>query len=308
MDEITVGIVSWYEADLISNLVSNMLDKTSTTSRLRFLICDNTNGKDTSLYEKLGDQCTIIPNDQGDISAVSYGHAKGLSRLLANVSTDLCLFSDPDCMVLMKDWDVVCKASLSGKVIAVGAPYPPTMINKCHGFPVAYFVLFDASTYREMGVDWSPRGTSKLMSAKDFVLRNTARALVDLTTYLFGAGFFLTRWGRISRAVFGCSSKDTGWKVTKKLLDSGYAGKLFETALCPKQIHSAFASIEEVLKLAAEFQLFLWGGYPIVTHLYSTRCRYSFSQTLDYWKSLADSVAQAMEASSADRHLVESPS
>jgi hypothetical protein len=73
--------------------------------------------------------CTIFLNNRGD-SPVQ-GHANGLNALLARIETDLCVFADPDVMVLMKDWDRVCRAVLSDKVVAVGAPYLHT--NRASG-------------------------------------------------------------------------------------------------------------------------------------------------------------------------------
>lgn len=317
VDEITVGIVSWYDADLIENLIINLTDKTSGQSRLNFLICDNTNGADTDLYDKLGNRCQIIAHDQGKIVAPSYGHAKGLNVLLANVTTDLCLLIDPDCWVLMNHWDVVCKASLSDRVIAIGAPYPPTLIQVCHGHPVAYFMLFKASIFKEMGINWSPYQVPLLVYVKDFFMRNMASLFTFLMLWIFGPAFFLGKGGDIARAVFGCSSKETGWRLFKLMRKHAYSSKMFTNMIVDSQLRPECRAIEDAIKLANRFQLYLWDGLPIVTHLGSTvSLRNSISniklvnrlaryfrpiesadqlKIIDHWQSLAHSIANQME-------------
>lgn len=295
-DEITVGVVSWYEADLIDLLYANLLAKTSNTSHLHFLVCDNTNGQDRALYERLSDRCTIISHDQGQIRTSSYGHAQGLQVLLANVKTELTLFVDADCMVLRRDWDLLCKKALSDRVVAVGTPYPPTWIQGTHGFPVAYFMLFQTGVVQELATNWMPYGTPPLITAKDFVLRNTGNLLARYLLRTVGRGFFLGRGGQIARAIFGGSNKDTGWRVTRTLLKHGYAGRLFDAVLLPSQLDPACRHLAQLDELTAEFQLFAWEGWPIVTHLWSHSARRrSKHEVFDRWLCLAQSVSDQME-------------
>ncbi len=298
-DEITVGIVSWYEADLVEGLVSNLIHKTSNDSRLNFIVCDNTNGQDRELYLRLGRTCRIIPNDQG--RQPQCWHAKGLHVLQANMDTELGLFIDPDCLMLMNGWDIVCKSALSDRVVAVGAPYPPTMLNKCHGFPVAYCMLFKPQLFKELGADWMPRGVpNKVVAAKDLIMRNAARFFSHWMGQLFGPAFFVGRGGYWARKVFGCTSKDVGWQVIRLMRKRGYSGRVFDTALLPDQIRPECRVMDGVMELAKEFQLYLWEGVPIATHLYSTghqirgKNKSKASQT-SRWRSLAYSVSAHMD-------------
>jgi hypothetical protein len=312
VDEITIGIVSWYSADLIDNLIANLTQKTSSSTKLSYLVCDNTNGEDTVLYEKLDDKCTIFPNDQGDFPVK--GHANGLNALLARVETDLCVFADPDVMVLMKDWDKICKAALSDKVVAIGTPYPPMLIAHHTDFPVVYFVLFKAQMFKDLGVSYN---LPDRVSARDYIMCRISRQFAYLMRHTWGPSFFLGKGGEIARAIFGGSNKDTGWRVGPIMREHGYEAKKFTIVSLPSQLGADWRNIEEARVLSDEFQLFLWEGLPIVTHLLSVRHKQvsptrlinrlfmpvvvkrrkhkTIQDIIDYWKATAWSVSEQMD-------------
>ena len=72
-DLITIGTVNWHSYAYIEKLFRNLLDKAEYPDRLRFVVVDNTNGKDENLgklIEKFKN-VTITEDDCGRTSGSS---------------------------------------------------------------------------------------------------------------------------------------------------------------------------------------------------------------------------------------------
>lgn len=301
MDEVTVGIVSWYSGELITSLVDNLQERTR-NSRLTFIVCDNTDGEDRELYDLLDGKCRIFPHrpDTSKIkkrrAAGSVAHGQGLNFLFLKIDTEYGLFLDPDCLVLTKGWDVVCKTALSGPfVAAVGTPHHSSKIIKYHDFPSPIFVFFRTEVFRTIEADWMPWTDSVAVNVWDQILRIIAVLGGCLGERVTGRAFYAGKAAAWMRRFLGNSSKDTGWKIPAKARKHGYSAKVFAPATATWQLDARCAEESAVIDLMNEFELYLWQGIPLVTHYWGFvhKAKGNVSETSPEWKALAWSVAEA---------------
>ncbi len=300
-NKITVGVVNWHCSAMIEDLFESLTEKAEDRS-LRFLICDNTNGADESLYRALGDRCDIIPTEpvvpamlsHRRIGAAAYSHGAGLNLLLSRLTTEYALFADPDCLVLARGWDAACRASLSGQCIATGAPYHSTKLAKYHGFPSPIFVFFKTRAMRQLSADWTPLIRPLLAEPGDRARRALAFLFEQLGEALGGRRFYDGPTAAALRNLLGGSSKDTGWKLAAAASDRALDVDLLTPAVSPHQIAEKYAGEKSVIELMARFELYLHSGIPFVTHYYGTthRGRGHVTETHRQWKELAKKVAE----------------
>jgi hypothetical protein len=91
-----------------------------------------------------------------DRSPRSTAHAAALNVLLRKVETRFVLVIDPDVLFMAREWDVVLRRRLDGRVI-VGVPYHPTRPFKYHrATPTVTMFLADMSWLRRACIDFSP--------------------------------------------------------------------------------------------------------------------------------------------------------
>src|SRR5215470_11297566 len=153
---------------LIANLGS------TADSKVSFLICDNTNGADADLKALESATVTIAPRDQGT-ERMSQGHGDALTDGFSRIATEHCLVIDPDCRVLVRGWDTLCRAALHDGCVAVGAPYPPWKLGKYHDYPGPHFAFFRTDAIRTAGADWRPYAERQAENLNDFFLRQLLR-------------------------------------------------------------------------------------------------------------------------------------
>ncbi|MBN1661655.1 MAG: hypothetical protein JXA93_24890 [Anaerolineae bacterium] len=301
---ITVGTVSYYSTAHLLHLFDS-LEHTTTGSKLNYLVCDNTDGRDTQLYEALGSSARIIPfapanprRAKRERASGSYTHGLGLNRLLQEVETDLCLVCDPDCLMLARGWDVLCCSLLSQNgVAAVGTPHHSRKLAKYHGFPSPIWILFSTVLFRQIGADWTPYTDAAMVAAWDQVRRLLSIVGGWSGERLMGQRFYGTRTAWWMRAMFGGSSKDTGWKIPAAVAAQGYRAELLTPATAAHQITAPLRGELAVMELADEFELYLYAGIPLVTHYHGVRHRQAgdVQASTRLWHQLAASVAHLNE-------------
>lgn len=301
---ITVGTVSYYSTGHILRLFDS-LESTVSDSRLIFLVCDNTDGRDRDLYEALDRSARIIPfapvnprRRKRERTSGSYTHGLGLNRLLQEVETDVCLFCDPDCLLLARNWDILCRSLLSqADVAAVGTPHHSRKLAKYHDFPSPIWIMFSTRIFRSIGADWLPYTDSVATYAFDQVLRLLSIVGGWCGERLMGQRFYGTRTAEWMRGAFGGSSKDTGWKLPHIAAARGYTATLFTPAIAARQLASPFSREPAVMELANEFELYLYNGIPLVTHYHGVRHRQggNVDASTRQWHSLAALVAALNE-------------
>jgi hypothetical protein len=300
-NRITVGVVNWYSTpyilDLIASLKSNVVE-----DDLEFVICDNTNGKDQQLYGALSRDCEIIPCSPSvpnmwrqERRAGSYAHALGLNELFSQVKTEFCLFVDPDCLMITKGWDVICKSALRDSYIAVGAPYHSRKILKYHSFPSPIFTFFKTQTFREIQADWIPFAQSATIEMRDWVFRVFAAGGGWLGERLWGRSFYTSPVAEKMRQLLGNSSKDTGWQIADKARKVGALARLFTPAVIESQLTNALTTNPAMMRLIDEFEVYLWRGIPLLTHFYNFRYRRrgDITEKRQRWQTLSSTVVDA---------------
>lgn len=302
--KITVGVVSWFSSEQIKDLFNSLVINASYPETIEFLICDNTGGKDAKLREPFEVPCRIldyspmIPKDWKPRRALgSYAHGLGLNFLMTQTKTEYCLFSDPDCIVLTKDWDIKLKSLLDKTHIAVGAPYHASKIAKYHNFPSPIFTFFNTTAYKSIHADWIPYRLPLLTLITDQLRRIPAITGGILGCKLWGRSFYLGKTAALMRLMFGNSGKDTGWRIPIAARKNGYTARLFTTALTSNQLASSFREKSSVIELMNEYELFLLDGIPFVTHLYSSTRREggNLMSATDRWQSLAWSMSEGLK-------------
>lgn len=311
MDEITIGLVSYFSTQHLVNLLPN-LRNTAVNSKLKIIVCDNTNREDEDLYQTFEQECEIFPyapvnprKRRREKASGSFAHAAGLNYLLTKVETEYSLFLDPDCLVLTKGWDIICKTYLAGSTIAVGLPYHSRKIIKYNDFPSPIFIFFNPTQFRNIKADWSPYTDSFLIYMCDQLLRVLAITGARFGEAINGDKFYASKVASWMRMLFGGSSKDTGWRIPFLARRNGYSSVLFPPVTAPHQLAPLVADNPEVLVLMRKFELFTFQGIPFVTHFHGTR--HSSEKDMQYilkqWRELAISVRNACENILLDSYL-----
>lgn len=299
-DEITVGVVSWYSGPLIAALIANLQEKTI-NSKLRFLVCDNTGGRDEELCPSLRGQCEILVHDP-DIrkirkrgAAGSVSHGQGLDCLFEHMHTKYGLFIDPDCLMLLNGWDVLCKRELTGNTIAIGSPYHSSRFVNYQGFPTAICTLFRTQPLKSIGVDWSAYGISPLTRAFAWLWNTPLNYTTRYLGRLFGPRFYVSRFAEWFRNTVFCGQhRDTGWRVPRQTRKQGYSAQVFTPAVLLSQLDPSCSQIEGIETLLRNYELFLWKGVPILTHFYSAVRKAqegTRQEQIRAWQHLAHSAA-----------------
>lgn len=268
--KITVIIVNWYSTDHIVHLLDSMISKAEHAEDLSFLICDNTNGQDASLQRLSAPNLKIITIDSSPYRgsmAASLAMMKGFSE----VKTEYGLIVHPDCIVLADHWDTLLKRAIKKHgAVAIGAPYPPWALGKYHDYPGPHFHFFCTEAMRKVGFD----------------LRNWPDDFLHAILFLVGRhivrlGRFATR-DRLRKSTklrnlverleskLGVVSTDTGWRHAKKTVETGMKIILFGVADARDFDSYPDNKRRIFIKLAKEFEFYMWNDLPMVVHLYST--------------------------------------
>jgi len=300
-DNITVGVISWYSADQIKVLFESLIANASQPEKITFIICDNTGGKDIHLHNQFDNYCLIlnyepvIPlNWRPRRAKGSYAHGLGLNFLMSQIHTEYCLFSDPDCFVFAKSWDLKLKSLIDNKHIAVGAPYHSSKIVKYHNFPSPIFSFFKTAAFKEIKADWVPYRLPINTLITDQLRRIPGIVGGYLGSKIWGRSFYLSKTAELLRILFGNSGKDTGWRISQAARKKGYSARLLTSAITSQQLAYPFSEDNSVIALVNEYELFLLDGMPFLTHLYSSKKRGKggFRDEYERWRSLACEVTK----------------
>jgi len=268
-DLITVCSVNWFSCDFLEMLFDNLIQKAQTPDKLRFLIVDNTNGRDTDI-EKIAakfQNITIIKNDSGTLKG-SPAHCSGLNVIMKNIETPYALIIDPDVYVFKKNWDAfLIDLTALSDVFAAGVSYPAWKLGTYHNFPNPIFCFFKTNRYREFSPAWSAYDVSKIILYWDFIRRNLLRLGIFINRKRFeDSKLIRTLWPHLEK-IIGICSRDTGWRIAQKAEKTGTKTILFQ----PQTISSEnFEPDIPRSAIAKYFELYCYQNEPIFTHKYST--------------------------------------
>ena len=108
--DITILSVSFNSSIHLKRLIDNFLLKSSHKENIKFLIIDNTGGKDKSLSTLYDNLCNIriLKNKNRSKQKITISHASALDFGLGHVDTKFTLIVDPDIHIFYKNWDELC--------------------------------------------------------------------------------------------------------------------------------------------------------------------------------------------------------
>jgi hypothetical protein len=289
---ITIGTVNWHSYAYLEKLFNNLLDKAEYPDRLRFVVVDNTNGKDDNV-EKLKEDfrdITIIKNDTWQTKG-SQSHASGLNIVMKNIKTPYALILDPDVHVFKKNWDTfLIDLTNQNNIFALGVSFPPWQLGMYHNFPNPVFCFFKTKQYLEFLPYWSAYDVNRFIICWDFIRRNFLRLGILISRKHFESSKLIrTAWPCIEKIV-GLCSRDTGWRKAQKAKKSKIKTIIFKTKIVPSK---KFRPDDFYSNMAKYFELYYYQNEPILTHKSSTNSpvfKTDKSNDEDLWKKCIEQI------------------
>jgi hypothetical protein len=267
--EITIATVNWFSYDYLRELFENLIGKSKNSQNLRFLLIDNTDGKDENI-EKLKSQfqtLKIIKKNPGNLKG-SPAHCSGLNVAMQNIETPYGLIIDPDVHVFKKEWDTFLIDLINqNSTFAAGVSFPRWQLGMYHNFPNPVFCFFKTAPYKDFAPEWSAYDVSKITLYWDFFRRNLLRCGIFINRNLYENSTFVRAvWSNLEK-IIGICSRDTGWRRAIKAKKNNINTILFQ----PRIISSKnFNPQDPFSTLAKYFELYCYQDEPILTHKYST--------------------------------------
>jgi lipid-A-disaccharide synthase-like uncharacterized protein len=286
--DITVVWVSYFSTAYLEKLHANLHAKASGTTAIRFLLIDNSHGKDAAIQafsEARSDVDLHIPPAHGLVG--SWGHAAGLDVAMPLLNTTYTLICDPDIHVFKAGWDRFLIDLLHHeKAASVGIPYPFWRVGVYHHFPCPIFHFFHTETILALGQTWTPFATNRLRNAYNFVGRQVVRlgGLATRKTLTRSAGMrAVTGW---LEKRFGMVGPDTGYRWCNAADREGLSRIMFEVVAAHHPDYAERIGLPGFQELADQWELFYYGDEPILTHKYGTQSRMwrtPAATRVDYW-------------------------
>jgi hypothetical protein len=293
---ITIGTVNWHSFAYLEQLFKNLLDKAHRPDRLRFLIVDNTGGKDNDLQKlkNIFQNITIINNDPGILKG-SPAHAHGLNVVMKSIKTPFALILDPDVHIFKKDWDDFLIALINqNDIFALGVSFPPWQLGMYHNFPNPVFCFFKTKQYFEFSPDWSAYDVNKLVLYWDFIRRNILRLGILIGRRTFeNSKFVRTIWPCFEKLI-GVCSRDTGWRRSQKAQKNQIKTIIFQPRIVSSNEFKPDAPYSMIAKYS---ELYCYDNKPILTHKYSTNSlvfKTGKSDDQDLWKKCVEQIEKQL--------------
>jgi hypothetical protein len=285
--EIQITTVSWYSTALIRDLVQNLCDKAESPELLRFLVIDNSNGKDDKLPSVISEDVNIeIRSFSGEGLQGSVAHASALNIGMKYLDAPYVLITDPDIHVFQSGWDEICRNELSKGFGALGAPYPPWKLGKIHDFPSPIFFFTETKSLLNLQPDWYPfPGT--LRRSYNFFARKVLRLGPVCSKERLRKHARLRSLGQKLERKIGICSPDTGWKIVESMRGRSYLPKVFEAVYADDGRLKMNEGHSSLLDLAKHFELYLFNDKPFMTHFYGSGTFHwttGKSGQTDFWK------------------------
>ncbi|NOH55540.1 glycosyltransferase [Vibrio coralliilyticus] len=155
---ITILSVNYKTSDFIDLMLFSF--KNLTSSPYKVIICDNfTSNEEVERLMKVTDKYTnteVILRKQSQFGSI--GHAEAIDLLISKVDTPYFVTMDSDALFLKKNWDLDLISRINDRVKLIGTTLPPSQNSlKPIDFPLAFAVLYETNTYKELGVSFMPK-------------------------------------------------------------------------------------------------------------------------------------------------------
>jgi len=281
---ITIMTVSFNSSSHLKRLFKNLLAKAKYKKNIRFLIVDNTNGKDRDiclLNEKKWN-LKIIKNECHH-NQRSVSHASGLDKGLKSVNTDFTLIVDPDIHVFMDNWDALCLEQMQkNEKTVIGAPYPFWKLGKVHDYPSVVFMFFKTEFVSRFNVTFYPFPT-QMKRVLNSIIRKIIRLGGIANKSRMDHILFLRNFCIRLEKITGISSPDTGRRIIEKFREKKFTSIIFNA---PFSSDLNSGNNYELSKLSKDFEVYLYNNDPFITHMYSSgvyHWRTENSSNLELW-------------------------
>jgi hypothetical protein len=285
--EIQITTVSWYSTALIRDLVQNLCDKAARPELLRFLVIDNSNGKDDELPSVISEDVNIeIRSFSGEGLQRSVAHASALNIGMKYLDATYVLVTDPDIHVFQPGWDDICRNELSNDFSALGAPYPPWKLGKIHDFPSPVFFFTETESLLNLHPDWYPFPGALRRSYNFFARKILRLGPVCSKERLRKHARLRSLAQKLERKV-GICSPDTGSKIVESMREKSYLPLVFEAVYADDDRLIMNESYSSLLDLAKHFELYLYDDKPFMTHCYGSgvfHWKTERSDQTEFWK------------------------
>lgn len=293
--KITVLTVNWYSADLIHDLLSNLIKKAQTPSNLSFLIIDNTNGKDEQL-KKIpipNAEIKIIPNQPGDLKNL-HAHAHGLNYGFKQVNSEFVLIVDPDVHVFKQNWDDFLVTLINSKEIdAAGTSFPPWWLGTYHNFPSPIFCFAKMDSLQSINADWSPPKINIFTKIRNLIFRQLLRGGGIFNRRQLTSSPFLRKMTKKMEDYVPLCTLDTGFLLSQQ---EGLKISLFEAVYpdkVPTESEYGKSKLETSRNLARYFEFYWFNDEPILTHQYGSQnflLKTVKGNDKSYWQTLIQDI------------------
>ena len=265
---ITILTVSFNSYFHLKRLFKNLLAKAKYKKNIRFLIVDNTNGKDRDIYllneKKLN--LKIIKNKCHQVQR-SVSHASGLDKGLKSVNTDFTLIVDPDIHVFMENWDALCLEQIQkNEKTVIGAPYPFWKLGKVHDYPSVVFMFFKTEFVSNFNVTFYPF-PSQMKRVLNSIIRKIIRLGGIANKSRMDHILFLRNFCIGLEKLTGISSPDTGRRIIKKFREKKFTSIVFNA---PFSSDLNSQNNYELSNLSKDYEVYLYNQDPFITHMYSS--------------------------------------
>ena len=265
---ITILTVSFNSYSHLKRLFKNLLAKAKYKKNIRFLIVDNTNGKDRDIYllneKKLN--LKIIKNKCHQVQR-SVSHASGLDKGLKSVNTDFTLIVDPDIHVFMENWDALCLEQIQkNEKTVIGAPYPFWKLGKVHDYPSVVFMFFKTEFVSNFNVTFYPF-PSQMKRVLNSIIRKIIRLGGIANKSRMDHILFLRNFCIGLEKLTGISSPDTGRRIIKKFREKKFTSIVFNA---PFSSDLNSQNNYELSNLSKDYEVYLYNQDPFITHMYSS--------------------------------------
>ena len=294
--KITVLSVSYFSAFHLNRLFNNLTSKADNPETLQFLVVDNTNGEDSDLHSYFvpGLDIQFISNS-GKGYQRSVSHAWALDIGLKNSETECILIVDPDVHVFKAGWDTFCLNRIEENDSSViGAPYPAWKLGKVHDYPSVVFMFFQTKQVQAFEKSFYPfppflkRIWNSLMRKITRLGILTSKSKLDKSERLRS----ITGW--LERAI-GITSPDTGKAIIETFRSKGFTAVNFDAPYSGDLLRSGQKVQAD---LAKDFELFVFEGEPIMTHMYGSgvfHWKTEKGSDLDHWQELITGIEKYLQ-------------
>ena len=293
--KITVLSVSYFSAFHLNRLFNNLTAKADNPETLQFLVVDNTNGEDSDLHSYFvpGLDIQFISNS-GKGYQRSVSHAGALDIGLKKSETEFILIVDPDVHVFKVGWDTFCLNRIAENDSSViGAPYPTWKLGKVHDYPSVVFMFFQTKQVQAFEKSFYPfppflkRIWNSLMRKITRLGILTSKSKLDKSERLRS----ITGW--LERAT-GITSPDTGKAIIETFRSKGFTAVNFDAPYSGDLLRSGQKVQAD---LAKDFELFVFEGEPIMTHMYGSgvfHWKTEKGSDLDHWQELITGIEKCL--------------